>query len=67
MATLPLGSDPFNSMRILTITPVKPSVAATMVSVRFKDNTGPYRGGEVAAFVPEDATALIAAGLAVAV
>jgi hypothetical protein len=38
-----------------------------MTPVRFVDNCGPYRGAEVARFLPEDAAVLLDAGLVVAV
>jgi hypothetical protein len=55
MPLLPLGRDPFCSMRIKTTWPTSATLAATMTPVRFADNTGPYRGGETARFLPEDA------------
>jgi hypothetical protein len=66
MAVLPIlpNTDPFASMRIKTTWPLEPSLAATMVAVTFTNNCGPYRAQETARFVPDDAAALIGAGLA---
>jgi hypothetical protein len=53
-------------MRIRTTWPPQSALAATMTRVRFLDNCGPYRAMELASFLPEDAAALLNAGLAVA-
>ena len=66
MPVLPLGADVFGSMRIATTVPVNASLTATMVRVTFRSNTGPYKAGETAAFLPDDASALAAANLATA-
>jgi hypothetical protein len=60
MPILPLGFDPFGSMRISMAWPLKPSLAATMIAVIFVDTVGPNKAGETARFLPEDAAALVA-------
>jgi hypothetical protein len=68
MEELPIypNTDPFNAMRISMARPLNAALAATMVPVRFTGNVGPYKGGEIARFLPTDAAALVAAGLVVA-
>jgi hypothetical protein len=67
MAVLPIlsNTDPFGAMRIPLHAPANAALAATMIAVRFTGNVGPYRAQKVAGFLPLDAAALVAAGLAV--